>query len=100
MAFQEEVTWFEAEGKCQRLDGHLVSIHSKSKNSQVTSIFLNLGVANDQLYWAGAKRNELDGFAWTGKYFKQEYPNRRSVIDLVQSLIRSVSYGFFRKFIF
>ena len=24
MAFGEEVTWFEAEGKCQRLDGHLV----------------------------------------------------------------------------
>ena len=66
MAFTEEVTWFEAEGKCQRLDGHLVSIHSESKNSQVTSTYLNTGVHSTQLFWAGAKRNNLDGFAWTG----------------------------------
>ena len=66
IAFTEEVTWFEAEGKCQRLDGHLVSIHSESKNSQVTSTYLNTGVHSTQLFWAGAKRNNLDGFAWTG----------------------------------
>ena len=66
MAFGEEVKWFEAEGKCQRLDGHLASIHSKSKNSQVTSLWANLGVHTQQLYWAGAKRNPLNGFAWTG----------------------------------
>ena len=70
MAFSEEVTWFEAEGKCQRLDGHLVSIHSESKNSQVTSTFLNTGVHSTQLFWAGAKRNNLDGFAWTGNSIK------------------------------
>ena len=68
MAFEEEKTWFEAEGKCQRLDGHLVSIHSKNKNSLVTSLFLNMGVHSQSLYWAGAKRNQLNGFAWTGKF--------------------------------
>ena len=63
--FPEKVDWFTAEGNCKKEyfnSGHLISIHSETKNTQAKSLF---NTVDEGAMWIGAKRNEVNGFVWT-----------------------------------
>lgn len=59
--FQANVDWFTAEGNCQKLTGHLLSIHSETKNAHAKALF---NTVDEGAMWIGAKRNDVNGFIW------------------------------------
>jgi len=61
----DSFNWFEAEGKCSHWHygtGHLVSIHSETKNTEVKALYQSV---SDKDFWVGGRRNNNNAFVWT-----------------------------------
>lgn len=61
IAFREQKAHNEAEDKCQRLGGHLASIHSKEDIDAVNNLFPGLA------WIGGVQVGKSDVFVWTDK---------------------------------
>ena len=72
--YAETLSWREAEETCQKLGGHLASVHSKAENE-----FLS-GLRQSRIVWLGATDNDkgkVGKWGWTdGSEFK--YQNWRA----------------------
>ena len=68
--FKEDISWTEAENKCEALGGHLVVIDSKAELDKVVKMAADNGV---RFVWLGCQRGNNGKMAWVNGaegYFK------------------------------
>ena len=69
----ENLTWQEAETKCESLGGHLVTITSSKEQQFITNL---LADSELESYWIGAKSDNHGFFEWaTDEVFEKQYAN-------------------------